>query len=106
MGKFEAGTFLHSHGRLLPAERMVFMNSSFVRLCGWLAILVLPLGMAAGARADTFTVQVKNFVFDPADLTITVGDTVVWTWANGTHSTTSDDCPCCVCLWDSGVNPT
>jgi plastocyanin len=82
------------------------MRNLFMRLCRSAAILVLLLNLAGGARADTYTVLVRNVVFDPAELTITEGDSVVWQWVNGTHSTTSDDCPCCVCLWDSTVQPT
>jgi len=82
------------------------MRNLFMRLCGSVAIVVLLLNLTGGARADCFTVQVQNFSFNPPDLTITEGDTVVWQWVNGTHSTTSDDCPCCVCLWDSTVQPT
>jgi plastocyanin len=35
-------------------------------------------------------VEVRNFVFVPETLSIAVGDTVVWQWIEGTHTTTSD----------------
>jgi plastocyanin len=35
-------------------------------------------------------VEVKNFVFVPADINIAVGDTVEWQWIEGTHTTTSN----------------
>jgi plastocyanin len=35
-------------------------------------------------------VEASNFMFDPADITIAVGDTVEWVWINGAHTTTSD----------------
>ena len=35
-------------------------------------------------------VQAINFEFSPADIEISVGDTVEWQWVNGVHTTTSD----------------
>ncbi|MCW8811204.1 MAG: T9SS type A sorting domain-containing protein [Ignavibacteriaceae bacterium] len=35
-------------------------------------------------------VEVRNFVFVPETLSIAVGDTVVWQWIEGAHTTTSD----------------
>jgi plastocyanin len=70
-------------------------------------VVALALLAVGPARAVTVKVKVKNFVFDPPEVTIFEGDTVAWVWAGGTHSTTSDDCVCgCTCLWDSTVQPT
>ena len=35
-------------------------------------------------------VEVTNFEFIPADISIAVGDTVEWQWVSGIHTTTSD----------------
>jgi plastocyanin len=35
-------------------------------------------------------VEVRNFMFVPASLSIAVNDTVEWQWIEGTHTTTSD----------------
>ena len=35
-------------------------------------------------------VEVRDFAFVPETLNISVGDTVVWQWIEGTHTTTSD----------------
>ena len=41
----------------------------------------------------TFKVAVTNFAYAPAKLTIKVGDTVQWTWKEGTHTVSSgSDC--------------
>jgi len=46
-----------------------------------LVMAVLPMTLAATtpARATTHAVEIANFAFAPATLTITVGDTVTWT---------------------------
>ena len=47
--------------------------------------------ISALSNAQTVhVVGVKDFVFDPANVDIAVGDTVEWQWINGTHTTTSD----------------
>jgi plastocyanin len=55
-----------------------------------LPILALTL-LVPAARAATVQVTVQNFEFSPDSVDIQVGDTVVWTKINGTHSVTSDD---------------
>ena len=57
------------------------------------ALFLIPL---AGS-AVIVPVSIVDNTFDPADVTVQPGDTVRWTWVNGTHSTTSD-----TSLWDSG----
>lgn len=68
---------------------------------GAAAMALLALAVAAGlgllpgaeARAATQSVAITNFAFTPANLTVAVGDTVVWTNnATGTpHTVTSTD---------------
>src|SRR4051812_16876058 len=43
----------------------------------------------SSAYADTSDVSLSGTSFTPSTLQINVGDTVRWTWANGTHSVTS-----------------
>jgi plastocyanin len=80
------------------------MRSLFRGARACVVALALLAGEAGSARADV-TVTLGNFYFDPAEVTIFEGDTVVWVWTEGSHSTTSDDCMCCscTCTWDSGV---
>lgn len=45
------------------------------------------------ATGKTHAVQVANFFYEPAKLTIAVGDAVKWTFTQGTHTVTSGtDC--------------
>ena len=54
-------------------------------------LLLLFVSITALSFAQTsHIVEVKNFVFVPETLNISVGDTVVWQWIEGTHTTTSD----------------
>ncbi len=57
------------------------------------------------ARAATVTVMVGpgGFFFKPASVTIHTGDTVVWTWSSGGHSSTSGSPGMPSGLWDSGI---
>jgi plastocyanin len=45
---------------------------------------------------QTFGITVGGNQFSPANRTITVGDTIVWSFTGGTHTTTSTG------FWDSG----
>ncbi|MEW5764626.1 MAG: PKD domain-containing protein [Acidobacteriota bacterium] len=55
----------------------------------------------------TVSVTVGNFFFSPSVVSLNPGDQVRWTWAGGSHSTTSGTCPGGICsrdgIWDSGV---
>ncbi len=90
----------------MRARSMLFLAMFSVLLIG------VIYGMAPGALSRTspnnpqinrpnatFDVSITDFQFQPADLTIHVGDTVTWT-NNGPsdHTTTSD-----TLVWDSGT---
>jgi len=57
------------------------------------------------SRAATIQVQVGagGLKFTPQNVTIQAGDTVQWTWAGNTHSTTSGTPGNPDGMWDSGV---
>lgn len=54
-----------------------------------LYMLGIAMMLAAGAQATIHTVQVSNNTFTPQAFSATVGDTVRWVLAAGTHTTTS-----------------
>lgn len=57
-----------------------------------------PRAAAAGAEARRVQIQMKNFAFDPAAITVRVGQTLVWTNADVVpHTATADQK-----AWDSG----
>jgi plastocyanin len=74
------------------------MSGRFVRIAGGLAALALLVGAAGAARADVIVVSTRSNFFSPSDITITTGDTISWSFDQGTHTTTSADG-----LWDSGI---
>lgn len=51
-------------------------------------------------HATTLTITVKNYSFTPADATINLGDTILFTWVNGEHTTTSTTIPSGAASWD------
>ena len=50
---------------------------------------LLVIVFAVPATAATHTVNQTGTTFDPADLTIAVGDEVQWVWSGGSHTVTS-----------------
>ena len=55
-------------------------------------------------KANKWTVTVANFQFSPANINVSVGDTILWTWTNGGHTTTSTAVPAGAATWDSQMN--
>lgn len=65
----------------MTAGRRKYLASLLAGSC-----LVLPLGIAQGA---THNVTQVNLTFQPADITIQVGDTLIWTHTGGIHTVTN-----------------
>jgi plastocyanin len=57
---------------------------------GWTGALLLAL-LGTQANAATHEIQVISFRFEPAQLTIAPGDTVVWRNSGGGHNVVADD---------------
>jgi plastocyanin len=60
-------------------------------------------------QSTTINVDVGNFYFSPVSFDVAVGDTVVWTLVEGTHTTTSTLVPAGAATWDytfTGVSDT
>jgi plastocyanin len=112
---------LNAGTRLLPAALQFKNYRPWMRttLALWWAVIAFGVGtywlwnvtdtVAAGPRPapresapagegapeqlgpKTITISATNFLFDPSDLTIEAGDTVVWAIDNGRHTITADD---------------
>jgi len=48
--------------------------------------------------------MVGDFQFTPKTVNARVGDTISWSWQNGTHTTTSTSVPAGATSWDSPMN--
>jgi plastocyanin len=97
-GTLERAASLRVRGRgLAAAGRTLFVTGD----TGLLRLENAPLLEA------TVSVSVGNFFFSPSVVNLSPGDQVTWTWAGGSHSTTSGSCPGGICspdgTWDSGV---
>ncbi len=69
-------------------------------------LFLLPLLLvAAYANATVHTITVQNFQFSPSSITtVHVGDTIKWTWVNGSHTTTSEAIPAGAAAWNSPMS--
>ncbi len=59
--------------------------------------------MAISSFATVHTVTVADFSFTPSSFSAHVGDTVMWTWSGGTHTTTSETIPAGAASWNSNM---
>ena len=67
-------------------------------------LLFVFLSMGKMASSAVVMVGVENFTFNPATITVNVGDTIMWMWMAGTHTTTSTAGPVGAIPWDAAIN--
>ena len=65
--------------------------------------LIIAFTAILNLQAATYTVGVSNNVFTPDNFTVNVGDTVMWTWVSGNHTTTSTNVPLGAASWDNAI---
>ncbi len=63
--------------------------------------LFIILLFSSQLHSTTVVIQVGGFVFTPQNVTVTVGDTILWQWASGFHTTTSVTVPAGAQTWDT-----
>lgn len=81
------------------------MKPCYTRLNNLLLLpVIILLATAHQASATKVTVNVQNFTFSPASFSINIGDTVMWNWINGTHTTTSLTIPAGAAAWDQPIS--
>ncbi len=69
----------------------------------YLFLLLIAL-CSLQAYATVYTVTVQNFQFSPATINnVQIGDTIKWTWVNGSHTTTSTSIPAGATTWDHAM---
>ena len=56
------------------------------------------------ATAAKHTISAADFSFSPAALTVSLGDTIEWVHANGSHTTTSQMIPPGAAAWDAPLD--
>ena len=66
--------------------------------------MLLFVAIAATSFAKKIVVKVSNFQFSPATVNAKVGDTILWKWVNGTHTTTSLTIPANAKKWDKPID--
>ncbi|MBA3647309.1 MAG: T9SS type A sorting domain-containing protein [Chitinophagales bacterium] len=69
-------------------------------------LLLISIALSTYIYAATIEVMVSDIVFTPANVTVNVGDTIKWTWVEGSHTTTSSVVPTGAAAWDSPINST
>lgn len=53
--------------------------------------------------ATIHMVTVQDFQFSPSSMNVKLGDTVMWMWVNGTHTTSSTQVPAGAAAWDNNI---
>ena len=90
----------------LKANQEEWIMFSTWKFLAHAAFIVLAGAIPGSARAAAHQVIVRAFEFDPADLVIAQGDSVVWTWESGTHTVTEgSDCVVDDPLFDEEIYP-
>jgi uncharacterized repeat protein (TIGR01451 family) len=69
-------------------------------------LFLFCLLLASQANAATHTITVANYVFTPSTLSVNVGDSIIWVWSSGTHTTTSSTIPPGAATWNSPISNT
>jgi plastocyanin len=68
-----------------------------------LLFFILSILSAVKTNGATYTIKASNYEFDPANITVSVGDTIVWQWDGGKHTTTSSKIPDGAASWDAEI---
>ncbi len=73
-----------------------------------LSLIIRNLSLAAAillfslqSIAAVHTITVSNFQFSPGSLNVMVGDTIIWQWQSGSHTTTSTSIPSGAQAWNT-----
>ncbi len=67
-------------------------------------LLTLLTGSFTIAFAHKIKIKVSNFQFNPKTVNAVVGDTIIWIWVNGSHTTTSTSVPTGAVTWNKPID--
>jgi plastocyanin len=70
----------------------------------FLLLVLLGSGRSVNATIVNITVGGASNTFSPSSTTITLGDTIRWQWAGGSHTTTSLGIPASAAAWNQPMN--
>ncbi|HZF99996.1 MAG TPA: plastocyanin/azurin family copper-binding protein, partial [Chitinophagales bacterium] len=74
-----------------------------MKTCYRFLFATLLLTTTLNTKATTWTVTVQSFDFVGSPASVTVGDTIVWVWVNGSHTTTSNTIPAGAMPWNEDI---
>ncbi len=69
-----------------------------------LSLILMCLLFSFNGYSFVQNVTVQDHVFTPSSFTINLGDSVRFTWINGSHTTTSLIIPAGAATWDHPIN--
>lgn len=67
-------------------------------------LLFSALLFMSACFAKTRRIKVSNFQFSTPNINAKVGDTIIWVWQSGGHTTTSTSVPSGAKIWDKPIN--
>lgn len=69
-----------------------------------LLLMLACITICTAGFARKITIKVSNFQFSSATVNAKVGDTIIWKWVNGVHTTTSLSVPIGAKTWDAPID--
>jgi len=83
--------------KIQDMKKFAHIFSAFIIICG--------MSVPGNTFATKHTVLTGNYFFNPAHISnVTVGDTILWVWQAGSHTTTSSTIPAGAASWDELLN--
>jgi hypothetical protein len=79
------------------------MRTLYTRTLSIALFFFLLIAATQNSHATKHIINTSNYVFTPSTLNVTLGDTIVWQWINGTHTTTSTTIPAGATPWAANL---
>ena len=80
------------------------LNFKYMRMKKLFTAVSVFLITSSSALAFTQIVDVEDYEFSPAIFTVSLGDTIIWMWAEGLHTTTSTTIPPGASPWSQVID--